>query len=194
MNLNYNLFVVVILLLFNKTTIAIVNTNSNSTIEIVKQNYTHNHHRLLLTSTKFSPVCETNVCGNYYCNTNSNCVNGKCICKRGYASHVYEIFQCCYVQKYQFTAFFLELFISFGIGHLYIGSNIIGSIKLVIFSLFCIVICFIFIYWNKKDIQNERLNPNTEYYTSIIFVGSSSTCIFMYVTWQIIDIIMFSLN
>ena len=159
-----------------------------------RSKYEHNEKRVLPLSTKYNPQCEALTCGKYYCNVNSKCINGACVCKRGYASLPYEIFQCCYLQKFQFTAFFLELLISFGVGHFYIGSNIIGSIKLVVFSFFCVIFCVIFIIWLKKDYKNERLNPNTEYYTSILFVCSFSMCIFIYLTWQIIDIVLFALN
>ena len=47
---------------------------------------------------------------------------------------------CCYQKKGMLTAFFLELFISFGVGHFYLGNYIFACVKLCVEILLCVTI------------------------------------------------------
>ena len=69
-----------------------------------------------------------------------------CECNLGYSSYDIDVLKsdhnikCCYQQKGQLTAFILEMFIGFGIGHFYIGNYLFAVIKLVV----QIFLCFLF--------------------------------------------------
>ena len=69
-----------------------------------------------------------------------------CECNMGYTSYDITVLKsdnnilCCYQQKGQLTAFLLELFIGFGVGHFYIGNFSLGIIKLFV----QIFLCFLF--------------------------------------------------
>ena len=66
-----------------------------------------------------------------------------CECNKGYSSFdidnnltTSDIY-CCYQQKSQLTSFLLELFLGFGIGHLYIGDRTFAIIKMIIELFLC---------------------------------------------------------
>ena len=67
-----------------------------------------------------------------------------CECNRGYSSFDLENnltslgIYCCYSQKSLLTAFFLELFIGFGIGHYYLGNITFATIKMLIQIFLCV--------------------------------------------------------
>ena len=110
-----------------------------------------------------------------------------CECNMGYTS--FDITQlkssnnilCCYKQKGQLTAFLLEMFLGFGIGHFYIGNYYFGALKLVVQVFLCILFwCVTYFACNRehtfetnsneinnnenlaKNILNENKNENNE--------------------------------
>ena len=110
-----------------------------------------------------------------------------CQCNMGFSS--YDITDlksdnnilCCYAQKGQLTAFLLEMFIGFGVGHFFIGNYIFATIKLIVQIFLCVVFwCVMYFACNRehsfqtnskvinnneniaKNILNENKNDNNE--------------------------------
>ena len=137
--------------------------------------------------TGISKDCEIgNYCSNgVACSTNGNCkidifnmnnetLESQCICNVGFSSYDIEVLEeedseiyCCYEQKSHFTAFMLEIFLGFGIGHFYIGDIKFGLIKCFI----QISLCFSFCYLTYRACTQEHtlvinlndLNKKEEY-------------------------------
>ena len=69
-----------------------------------------------------------------------------CDCYKGYSSYDILVQKkdnnvlCCYKKKGMLTAFFLELFISFGVGHFYLGNYIFACVKLCVELFLCVTI------------------------------------------------------
>lgn len=81
-----------------------------------------------------------------------------CQCYMGYSSYDIEVqhinernIYCCYKKKSQLTAFYLELFIGFGIGHFYIDNVHFGLIKLFSQILLCLIFWCVLIHSCKKE-------------------------------------------
>ena len=108
-----------------------------------------------------------------------------CECNMGYSSYDITVLKsdnnilCCYEQRGQLTAFLLELFIGFGVGHFYIGNYYFAIIKLVVQIFLCFVFwCVTYFACNRehtfqataneinnnenmaKNILNENKNDN----------------------------------
>ena len=115
-----------------------------------------------------SGVLEDCEIGNYCfnnsaCSINGNCkidifnineetleegLRSKCECNVGFSSYDIEVQEledseiyCCYEQKSHFTAFMLETFLGFGIGHFYIGDIKYGLTKFFIQIFLCVLFC-----------------------------------------------------
>ena len=140
----------------------------------------------VIIKTEIIEKCEIgNYCGSTPCSVNGYCdfdltkYNNdlffestdnelKCFCNKGYSSYditnlknLERTIFCCYKQKSHLTAFYLELFIGFGIGHFYIGNINFGLIKF--FSQ--IFLCFFFwcmIYFVCKKEHTVVLKLNEE--------------------------------
>ena len=76
----------------------------------------------------------------------------------GYSSYDIEVqhindryIYCCYKKKSQLTAFYLELFIGFGIGHFYIDNVHFGLIKFFSQILLCLIFWCVLIHSCKKE-------------------------------------------
>ena len=81
-----------------------------------------------------------------------------CQCYMGYSSYDIEVqhindryIYCCYKKKSQLTAFYLELFIGFGIGHFYIDNVHFGLIKFFSQILLCLIFWCVLIHSCKKE-------------------------------------------
>ena len=110
-----------------------------------------------------------------------------CECNMGYSSYDITVLKsdnnilCCYEQRGQLTAFLLELFIGFGVGHFYIGNYYFAVIKLVVQIFLCFVFwCVTYFACNRehtfqatpneinnnenmaKNILNDNKNDNFE--------------------------------
>ena len=139
--------------------------------------------------------CEVgNYCGSIACSVNGFCnynltnyynqtfskggpnLQLNCQCYLGYSSYDIEVqninnnsLHCCYKKKSQLTAFYLEFFIGFGIGHFYIGNINFGLFKFFIQIFFCLV-CWCTMYHscrkehtiviNLNDMNNRKENVN----------------------------------
>ena len=133
--------------------------------------------------------CEiSNYCGNenYGCSDHGNCnyklfdyykINSTeedrlphCDCFKGYSSYDITTLKqnnnilCCYKKKGMLTAFFLELFISFGAGHFYLGNYIFASIKMSIELFLCVFIgCIAYFACTREhsfDTSYNEVNNN----------------------------------
>ena len=141
-------------------------------------------------------TCKVINCGTLTCNVNSICNTqfNNCTCPYGYSTNnstnnSNPIQYCCYKQKSQLTAFLLEFFLSFGIGHFYSGNYAIGSVKMFLMLFTCLCcISLVFILGCKKSIGNGQ------YTEKILWFASCIICFCLYFIWQIIDIVLYSLN
>jgi len=122
------------------------------------------------------------------CNQN-NCfpLNGACLetnlckCARGHANYPPDTPQnCSYIQKKQLTAFLLEFFLNFGVGHFYRGVWWLGLIKILLILVLPIVLCVTF-----KSC--EVLKPSA----MIAFLILIPLLMFI---WWLVDAILFGIN
>ena len=95
--------------------------------------------------------------------------------------------------------FFLELFLTCGIGHLYAGRIVPGIIKFIFALLFCVIYCALKYYLHsdeKTDIFSAANdNPDsdsadTEKYLGFLFCVICCGLFF----WQIVDLVILGLN
>lgn len=127
-----------------------------------------------------SGPCDESTCGHGECKNNNTCV-----CDLGFAQLPLSSskVECNYEMKSQLTAFFLELFLILGFGHLYIQKYLLFAIKfLVIVGL--LLLDFLLKYLIKFKESSSR---KTVYIFSYIFYS-------IIVVWQVIDVVMFGLN
>ena len=99
----------------------------------------------------------------------------------------------------QLTSFFLELFLSSGIGHLYSGRYVLGLIKMMFAILFCVIYGALK-YFLKTDVKTDVFssaneNPeadsaDTEKYLGVLFCF---ICCGLFL-WQIVDLVLFGIN
>lgn len=124
------------------------------------------------------------------CN-NSTCVHGNCssnntcVCNKGYAqlpnSNSNKL--CNYKLYSQLKAFFLELFLVLGFGHLYCARILNFLLKLFIILLLLTIDIFTKYFLKITSYHSKK----TVYVFSYIFYAAI-------VIWQVVDIIMFGLN
>ena len=89
----------------------------------------------------------------------------KCKCNMGYTSYDIDVLKldnnirCCYQQKGQLTAFLLEMFIGFGVGHFYMGSCKFALIKLIVQIFLCFLFwCVTYFACNREHTFQTNLN------------------------------------
>ena len=130
-----------------------------------------------LIKTEYVQGCEVgNYCGTIACSVNGFCnynlshyynetyseggpsYHLNCQCYMGYSSYDIEFqhindryLYCCYKKKSQLTAFYLELFVGFGIGHFYIGNINFGLIKFFLQIFFCLSFWCVLYHSCKKE-------------------------------------------
>lgn len=132
-------------------------------------------------------VCPSNQCGASLCSQlNGFCLNDiDCLCNKGFTSTGSDT-KCCYKQKKQIDAFLLELFISFGAGHFYIGRVDLGGAKVAVF-LFLIMINLFMKIGGNYLIKNSKLFKILRY----AFIITGVLC---YLVWQIVDFYYYGMN
>jgi hypothetical protein len=128
------------------------------------------------------------------CTKDGDCINGTChdnvcVCTYGYSTYPPDSYPACnYQLKHHKTAFFYELFLSFGAGHFYSERNLMGAFKLICFVLGILIICLIPI---TTKYLSERLNSD-------VLVITVSCAYYLYALglafWFIYDLVMFGLN
>ena len=139
----------------------------------------------------FDGKCSIVKCGTSVCATSPNgeCVNDTCICNKGYTSKEddYPV-TCCYKQKKLVTALCLEIFLSFGFGHLYRGDKIVAFIKMAVYLILTISLS-VLMY------ESYKLRGH---YKGFWFTTARSACLLIcsctYIGWQITDILIYGLN
>jgi hypothetical protein len=122
--------------------------------------------------------------------SNLNCVYpyGSCIdfttcqCANEYSSYKLEnipaTLYCTYERKKQLISFLLEFFLPFGVGHFYSGRPLMGILKLLAMLSPCLFVSFLLCCKESGSI------------ISILVTGIGC----LYGIWQLIDIILFSIN
>ena len=90
-----------------------------------------------------------------------------CECFHGYSSydidvqHMENNVKCCYKKKGALKAFFLELFLGFGLGHFYLGNYIFACVKLCIEIFFCVTVgCVLYFACSREHSFETSNNDN----------------------------------
>lgn len=137
-----------------------------------------------------------------------------CVCDQGYVTvNDDDSVYCCYEQKLQAIAFVLEIIPGFGAGHLYLGNNILGGIKLSFFVVLIttMIVCSCYLrsilkknanpHKDYKQIPNNnepRSNKNENELTTntieIVLSCIPTICIIIILLWQFVDWILFGIN
>jgi hypothetical protein len=123
-------------------------------------------------------------------------IGGECIddqickCNEGFTTYLRNnsMKLCNYQKKNSVIAAFLELFLGFGLGHLYSGRKIIGIFKLFLSCMLCCIGCCAIGIGMKLDSEIRSDQPNTV----VVFLYFIFVCIlYVLVFWQILDFILF---
>ena len=137
-----------------------------------------------------------------------------CVCDQGFVTvNDNDSVYCCYKQKLQAIAFVLEIIPGFGAGHLYLGNNILGGIKLSFFVVLIttMIICSCYL----KSILRKKTNHNKEYKQipnnnepqnnknenelttntiEIVLSCIPTICLIIILLWQCVDFFLFGIN
>jgi len=138
--------------------------------------------------------CSVRNCWNKICaaSPQAECADYKCQCSDGYITHPpNSIANCCYEQKSQMIAFFLEIFIGFGLGHIYSLNYNLGMTKLIIYSVNCLLFFLTLIYRLVKD---EKIGYEKSILLRFSNIVSMLICFCVYTIWQCIDILLIGTN
>ena len=143
--------------------------------------------------------CEVSPCGtSSFCAVNTgtctyfNSTYSECKCDDGYTTPDEDgNYMCCYEQYNSMTAFLLEIFISFGVGHMYIGDYLLGVLKMIIYLVLFSSTIFICFYRCK---HNDKYEIETSFIYRLMRMICFLLCGCVYVAWQMIDSILFSLG
>ena len=86
------------------------------------------------------------ICNKYTCPKSRGVCNeeNECVCVKGYDT-IDDLsrgdFYCNYRKKSKLIAFLLEFVLGFGAGHFYIGHTTLATIKMIYYSLTCLLFC-----------------------------------------------------
>lgn len=119
--------------------------------------------------------------------------SSKCSCLSGYVNLIKDkisnkVTHCSYKQKSQLTAFFLETFLPFGVGHFYCNRIIFGLSKMSIFFLpiFSIISAVCGLLFTEKCFNSTN--------SSMAFIAIFTLFFLVSFAWWIADIITFGFN
>lgn len=121
------------------------------------------------------------------------CVNETtCECNEDYTTlstdKSYKL--CNYKKKSRYSTAIIELFVGFGVGHLYSDRRVNGYFKLMLFMLLCCVAaCSIAV-----GVRFEQDHPNSENAVVKFFFCIYACTFNIILTWQIFDFLMFVLG
>jgi len=113
-----------------------------------------------------------------------------CKCNEGFTTYLRNnnLKLCNYQKKNSVIAAFLELFLGFGLGHLYSGRKIFGIFKMFLSFILCCIGCCAIGIGMKLDSEIRLEQPNT----IVVLFYFIFICIFyILIFWQILDFIMF---
>ena len=86
------------------------------------------------------------------------------------------------------TAFYLELFLSFGIGHFYVGNLLSGIVKLLSYVIIIGSAIVIVIIERRRKELIVSFHFHTMKIAVFLLLG------FIYVGWQMVDCVLFTLG
>ena len=133
----------------------------------------------VVTSTKCEDMCDS---------IGGTCKDNVCSCKRDYSSfglNGYKFFK--YKKYHTVFADLLELFLGFGIGHLYCQRKVNGMFK--VFLYFIIYCCSCSFLLTGAKLDSDLGDENrTAFKISLII---SVTCFLAVFIWQMVDCILF---
>ena len=123
-------------------------------------------------------------------NCNGDCTSTNiCTCEEGYLNFkTNSKLYCSYKQKNQLTAFLLELFLPFGIGHLYVGRTLFGITKMIIVTSPMTICIFTFLGILVSD---KFLSGGN---SSLFCIGFVSVFSLVGLIWWIADLVIFGTN
>lgn len=151
----------------------------NNTITIPKSNDEQIYYYIANTTEKCS-----------ISNCNGECTSSHvCKCEEGYAniksnSKIY----CSYKQKSQLAAFLFELFLPFGVGHLYVGRYLFGITKMIIVTSPLTICLFTFLGILVSD---KFLNGGN---SSLVCIGVVFLFSIVGLVWWVADLVLFGTN
>ena len=135
-----------------------------------------------------------------------NIFNATCLCNPLYDTYPEDgITLCNYLRKDQLTALLLELLITFGAGHYYLGKYPIAVLKTIVWLVGLSLFIALRVY-NKDNTSdeddtddtddNEDEDTGVENLSSNTLMISLFGCMFcgIIIVWQLIDIILFAIN
>ncbi len=158
---------------------------------LVENTYLENHEPSLILKSE-SQTQNLTSCTKKICDS----IGGICIddyickCNEGFTTYLRNnnLKLCNYQKKNSVIAAFLELFLGFGLGHLYSGRKIFGIFKMFLSFLLCCIGCCAIGIGMKLDSEIRSEQPNT----IVVLFYFIFICIFYFlIFWQILDFIMF---
>lgn len=124
------------------------------------------------------------------CYEDENKKNQICQCKDDYTTLPEEKNHklCNYAKKSKILFTVLELFIGFGIGHLYADRKVNGSLKLIIYLILCCISCCAVGLGIKYEQQRSQDGPESHAVKFFFFIYAIILNIIL--TWQLFDFLM----
>jgi hypothetical protein len=128
----------------------------------------------------------------YYNKSNPN-TDSSCICNSGWISTDDQDVRCCYSQKLQWIAFFLEFALGFGCGHFYLQKYLLGTIKFCSCLILCCIGCFSgFLSCCKEEDEGDGESPTIK--TNPISSYLIYSSFILYFALQLVDSVLFGIN
>jgi hypothetical protein len=176
------------------------NTNNNNNNNNNKNTTSNNNSSSSNQNQKiFYEEMNFTLCGSSICNDAGGLCLGtdNCKCFSGYLDPKdNSIFKCTYLQYDAKIAFFLEFFVGFGCGHLYLKRYFNGMLKLCVYLflyLFAVVIYIYYLHYKKteNDQEDEVMIASENPYFRFARIMFMCSCFFTCIIWQITDSILF---
>ena len=136
-------------------------------------------------------ACQVKKCGKIICATSpkGECSDEQCTCNKGYTSRDEDYpITCCYQQKKFYTAMFLELFLSFGIGHFYRGDTSLGILKMSVFLI--LTLSLIVLVYQSYKLRGR----NTAFWVNTAKSACLLVCSCTFIGWQMTDVLIYGLD